>query len=223
VRTDAEGHFLLPASAGLPGSRLDVFHPLARHGVPSRSVEGPADRVRLAEDELRVGVLSGRVVHAGGQPAGNALLRLRRLSDGATLGLRLGADGSFSTPPLPVGAYAAEFPHHGRGWCPDGAWVVDGHGPRDLGLVVLPATGALALTTSAASRAAETTGLRIELLRPGLAAGERLVVLAGAIEAPLTLQLAPGRYLVSLSDRPEVEPREVQVDGGVTTTLPLPD
>lgn len=223
ARTDAEGRFELPASSGPLEERLLLYHPLARHGVPSRSVERPAERIELTEDEVRVGVLSGRVVHADGTSPAGALLRLRRLSDGAVAGVRLGDDGSFVTPPLPVGDYAAVFPHHGRGWCPDRPWRVDGHGPRDLGRIVLPVRGTLALSTSSTGRAAETTTLRLELLRPGLGSEGRLCALDGAVEAPLQLDLAPGRYRVSFPLRPELEPREIVVLGGVTTTLALPE
>ncbi len=223
ARTDADGRFELSASPGSLEERLLLYHPLARHGVPSRSVERPAERIELTEDEIRVGVLSGRVVHADGTRPAGALLRLRRLSDGAVAGIRLGDDGSFVTPPLPAGDYAAIFPHHGRGWCPDRPWHVDGHGPQDLGCIVLPARGTLALSTSSTGRAAETTTLRLELLRPGLGADGGLCALDGAVEAPLQLDLAPGRYRVSFPARPELGPREVVVQGGVTTTLALPE
>ena len=221
TRTDADGRYELPTDHD--GQRLLVYHPLVRQGIPSRSIERSMRETTVEGDSLRAGILTGRVVRADRTAPARSLLLLRRLSDGATTHTWVGDDGSFATPPLPVGDYSAIFRHHGRGWCPERTWRVSGEGSHEVGLVVLPPLGTLALTAPSANRASETAHLRIELLRPTLGEGQRLLALAGAIETPMIVDLAPGLYRLSFPTRPELEPLEVVVQGGITTTLALPD
>ena len=224
--TDADGYYEVPRVPTFNGTRLLLFHPQARYGIPSRVISRPhlGDDidVELDEGEDHVSWAFGRMLRHDGTPANAQPLVIQRISDRFSVNATIGQDGSFSTPALPPGEYAAILPLHGRGWTQDVSWTIDGRQPFDAGLILLPQTGELALLTSDDDRNAETHALRFDLLRPGVGANFALPVMIGAFQAPQLLQLAPGDYLMQLSDQPELAPVQFTIESGETTPVELP-
>ncbi len=224
--TDEDGRYELARPPSFNGTRLLLFHPLARYGIPSRVVprpfEGGDGDVQLDEDEDHVSWAFGRMLRHDGAPANAQPLVIQRISDRFSVSATISEDGTFSTPALPPGEYAAILPLHGRGWTQDLSWTIDGRLPYDAGLILLPELGELALLTSDDDRNAETHAMRFDLLRPGISADFVLPVMIGAFQAPQLLQLAPGDYAMRLSDQPELAPVQFTIESGETTPVVLP-
>ncbi len=225
--TDETGEYDLPRPRKYIGAQLWFYHPEAEGGLPSRIVQldDPGDQVPTVDLEEGLELASrfrGRLLKPNGQPPSGQTIALHRLIDHTVLALMPDPDtGYFETPALPPGEYMIVLPHHGRGWTPDQLFVLDGQNVSDMGVLVLPKNGKLSIYTEFADRRADCLNMRMELLRPGIAAGAGLPVLVGLAEVPQQFVLAPGNYRLELPDSKQQSPIEFTIESGQTTHVVL--